>query len=148
MRVFVIVLCCVSASAVLLAQDSSRKSGEEGHLLALESAWNHAEQSKDATALNQLLAEEFVYTDYDGSFLDRKGFLDSTLHNDVTQEQINNDGMAVHIYGNAAVVTGLYRDKGMEKGKAFLRRGRFTDTWIYRNNAWQCVASQSTLISH
>lgn len=148
MRMLATVLCCVSASALLLAQDSSKKSGEEGHLLALESAWNHAEQSKDAAALNQLLAEEFVYTDYDGSFLDRKGFLDSTLHNDVTQEQINNDGMAVHIFGSAAVVTGLYRDKGMEKGKAFLRRGRFTDTWIYRNSAWQCVASQSTLISH
>lgn len=148
MRMLATVLCCVSASVLLLAQDSSKKSDEEGHLLALESAWNHAEQGKDAAALNQLLAEEFVYTDYDGSFLDRKGFLDSTLHNDVTQEQINNDGMAVHIYGNAAVVTGLYRDKGIEKGKPFLRRGRFTDTWIYRSNSWQCVASQSTLISH
>jgi ketosteroid isomerase-like protein len=147
MRMLATVLCCVCGAALVLAQDSSKKSAEEGHLLALESAWNHAEQSKDAAALNQLLAEEFVYTDYDGSFLDRKGFLESTLHNDVTQEQINNDGMAVHIYGNAAVVTGLYRDRGLEKGKPFQRRGRFTDTWIYRNNAWQCVASQSTLIS-
>lgn len=148
MRMLATVLCCVCAATFVLAQDSSKKSAEEGHLLALESAWNHAEQSKDAAALNQLLAEEFVYTDYDGSFLDRKGFLESTLHNDVTQEQINNDGMAVRIYGNAAVVTGLYRDKGLDKGKPFQRRGRFTDTWIYRNNAWQCVASQSTLISH
>ena len=148
MRMLAAVLCCVCVAALVLAQDSSKKSAEEGHLLALESAWNHAEQSKDAAALNQLLAEEFVYTDYDGSFLDRKGFLESTLHNDVTQEQINNDGMAVHIYGNAAVVTGLYRDKGLEKGKPFQRRGRFTDTWIYRSSAWQCVASQSTLISH
>ena len=72
----------------------------------------------------------------------------STLHNGVQQEQINNDGMAVHIFGNAAVVTGVYRDKGVEKGKPFLRRGRFTDTWVYRNGAWQCVASQSTLINH
>lgn len=148
MRMLATVLCCVCAAALILAQDSSKKSAEEGHLLALESAWNHAEQSKDAAALNQLLAEDFVYTDYDGSFLNRKGFLESTLHNDVTQEQINNDGMAVHIYGNAAVVTGLYRDKGLEKGKPFQRRGRFTDTWIYRSSAWQCVASQSTLISH
>ena len=141
---------CLSllAANLLLAQNSPQKGGEEGHLLALESAWNHAEQSKDAAALNQLLAEEFVYTDDDGSFLDKKGFLDSTLHNAVEQEQINNDGMAVRVFGNAAVVTGVYRDKGVEKGKSFLRRGRFTDTWIYRNGAWQCVASQSTLISH
>ena len=148
MRLLAIVLCCLFPAALVVAQESPKKAGEEGHLLALESAWNHAEQSKDAAALNQLLADDFVYTDYDGTFLDRKGFLDSTLHNDIQQEQINNDGMAVHIYGNAAIVTGVYRDKGLEKGKAFSRHGRFTDTWIYRNNAWQCVASQSTLISH
>jgi ketosteroid isomerase-like protein len=148
MRFLGTVLCCVVSAALVLIQDAPKKNGEEGHLLALESAWNHAEQSKDAAALNQLLSEDFVYTDYDGTFLDRKGFLDSTLHNEIQQEQINNDGMAVHIYGTAAVVTGLYRDKGLDKGKPFSRRGRFTDTWIYRNRAWQCVASQSTLISH
>jgi ketosteroid isomerase-like protein len=148
MRFLGTVLCSIASAALVLIQNPPNKSGEEGHLLALESAWNHAEQSKDAAALNQLLSEDFVYTDYDGTFLDRKGFLDNTLHNDIQQEQINNDGMAVHIYGTAAVVTGLYRDKGLDKGKPFSRRGRFTDTWIYRNSAWQCVASQSTLITH
>jgi ketosteroid isomerase-like protein len=116
-------------------------------LLALESAWNHAEQSKDAAALNQLLGESLVYVDYDGTLLNKKEFLEATLHNDVQQEQINNDGMTVHLYGNAAVVTGVYRDKGVEKGKPFQRHGRFTDTWVNQSGVWQCVASQSTLIS-
>jgi len=141
----VLVLLCV---VLVAAQDSSKRSGEEGRLLALESAWNHAEQSKDAVALNQLLGESLVYTDYDGTLLNKKEFLENTLHNDVQQEQINNDGMTVHLYGNAAVVTGIYRDRGIEKGKPFRRRGRFTDTWVNQNGAWQCVASQSTLITH
>ncbi len=138
----------LSCAALLLAQDSSKRNGEEGRLLALESAWNHAELSKDATALNQLLCESLVYVDYDGTLLNKKEFLQSTLHNDVKQEQVNNDGMTVHVYGNAAVVTGVYRDKGIEKGKAFSRHGRFTDTWVNQNGVWQCVASQSTLIAH
>ena len=136
------------ASGFLFAQHTSAPAGEEGHLIALETAWNHAEQSKDAHALDQLLAESLVYIDYDGTLMNKKEYLASTLKNDVQGEQINNDGMTAHIYGNAAVVTGTYRDKGVEKGKAFLRRGRFTDTWIYDRGAWQCVASQSTLISH
>ena len=140
-----VLLCC---AALLFAQDAAKRNGEEGRLLALESAWNHAEQSKDAAALNQLLGDSFSYVDYDGTFLDKKKFLDATLHNDVEQEQINNDGMTVRVYGNAAVVTGVYRDKGIEKGKPFSRRGRFTDTWIYQSGAWQCVASQSTLMAH
>ena len=135
-------------AVLLIAQDSFKESGEEGRLRALESAWNHAEQSKDAAALNQLLAESLVYVDYDGTLLNKKQFLESTLHNNITQEQINNDGMSVHVYGNAAAVTGVYRDKGLENGKAFSRRGRFTDTWVNQNGAWQCVASQSTLILH
>lgn len=140
----VLVLLCVVLGR---AQDSSKRGSEEGRLLALESAWNHAEQSKDAVALNQLLGESLVYVDYDGTLLNKKEFLETTLHNNVQQEQINNDGMTVHLYGNAAVVTGVYRDKGIEKGKPFQRHGRFTDTWVNQNGAWQCVASQSTLIT-
>ncbi len=148
MRAWLMSVVLVSLCVVLVtAQDSSKRSAEEGRLLALESAWNHAEQSKDAVALNQLLGESLTYVDYDGTLLNKKEFLETTLHNDVQQEQINNDGMTVHLYGNAAVVTGVYRDKGIEKGKAFQRHGRFTDTWVNQNGAWQCVASQSTLIT-
>ena len=63
-------LCMVLVLAGVIfgkAQDSSKIPAEEGRLLALESAWNHAEQSKDAVALNQLLGESLVYTDYDGT---------------------------------------------------------------------------------
>jgi ketosteroid isomerase-like protein len=144
MGVVLALLCGVLVNG----QDASKRGVQEGRLLALESAWNHAEQSKDAAALNQLLGESLVYTDYDGTLLNKKEFLENTLHNDVQQEQINNDGMTVHLYGNAAVVTGIYRDRGIEKGKPFQRHGRFTDTWVNQNGAWQCVASQSTLIAH
>jgi len=129
------------------AQNASKPDGEEGHLLALESAWNHAEQSKDARALDQLLADTLVYVDFDGTLMNKTQYLDSTLKNQVRDEQINNDGMTARIYGNAAIVNGAYRDKGLEKGKPFSRRGRFTDTWIRQNGTWQCVASQSTLIA-
>ncbi len=131
-------LLALSSAVLLLAQDSAKRSGEEGRLVALESAWNRAELSKDAAALNQLLGESLVYVDYDGALFSKKEFL----------QNINNDGMTVHVYGNAAVVTGVYRDKGIEKGKAFSRHGRFTDTWVNQNGVWQCVASQSTLIAH
>src|ERR1700693_6436720 len=91
-------------SAVLGFAQDQPKNGEEGHLLALESAWNHAEQSKDAAALKQLISDSFEYVDYDGTLMNKKEFLASILSNKVQREQINNDGMTVHIYGNAAVV--------------------------------------------
>jgi ketosteroid isomerase-like protein len=54
--------------------------------------------------------------------------------------------MKVHVYGGAGVVTGVYRETGITKGKAYARRARFTDTWIKQDGQWKCVASQSTLI--
>jgi hypothetical protein len=54
--------------------------------------------------------------------------------------------MSARVYGDSAVVTGVYRVRGTDNGKTYLRRGRFTDTWISRNGTWVCVASQYTLI--
>ena len=139
-------LLLLSGTGVLAQKN--KPTGEEGRLLALESAWNHAEQSKDARAMEQLLAETFVYVDYDGTLMSKKQYLSSVMKSKVQDEQINNDGMTVRLYGNAAVVTGAYRDKGVEKGKPFVRRGRFTDTWINDKGTWRCVASQSTLITN
>jgi len=52
------------------------------------------------------------------------------------------------VYGNSAVVTGVYREKGVKNGRPYQRRGRFTDTWVYQSGSWVCVASQSTLIGN
>jgi ketosteroid isomerase-like protein len=53
----------------------------------------------------------------------------------------------VQVYGNAAVVVGTFRVKGTEKGKPYVHRERFVDTWIKINGTWQCVATTGTLIA-
>jgi ketosteroid isomerase-like protein len=139
---------CLAASLVVFAQENPKSSDEQGRVLALEMAWNHAEQSKDAAALDQLLAGTLVYVDYDGSLMNKREFLESIKAEPLHPAQIINDEVTAHLYGEAAVVTGIYREKGTNKGKPYQRRGRFTDTWVKQNGTWQCVASQSTLISH
>src|SRR5260370_32321264 len=144
---------CVLVSAWAasgVGQESVKPSGEEGRIIALESAWDQAEQNRDATALAGWLADNLVYVDYDGSLSNKQQFLESIKSTAVTSEQINNEGVTVRLYSNnsVAVSTGIYRDKGIEKGKPFQRRGRFTNVWIKQSGAWQCIASQSTLIAH
>jgi len=132
-----------------IGQESVKPSGEEGRIIALESAWDQAEKNKDATALAGLLADNLVYVDYDGSLRNKQQFLASIKSASVSSEQINNEGVTVRLYNNnVAVSTGIYRDKGVENGKPFQRRGRFTNVWINQNGTWQCIASQSTLIAH
>jgi ketosteroid isomerase-like protein len=54
--------------------------------------------------------------------------------------------MKVDLYGTAAVVTGTYHAKGTYQGKPYDHFGRFTDTWVFANGKWQCVASHTSFL--
>jgi ketosteroid isomerase-like protein len=132
-------MLCFATSFLGLAQERGRTSDEEGRILALEAAWNHAEENKDAAALDQLLGASLAYVDYDGSIMNKGEFLASIKQESLHPAQITNEEMTAHVYGDAAVVTGVYREKGTYKGKPYQRRGRFTDTWVKekgRGSAW------------
>jgi ketosteroid isomerase-like protein len=137
----------VATSILVVGQEKPRLTDDEGRILALETAWNHAEQNKDVAALDQLLSSTLVYTDYDGSLQNKAEYLAAAKSESLHPEQITNEEVTAHMYGDAAVVTGIYREKGISKGKPYSRRGRFTDTWVEEKGTWLCVASQSTLMS-
>lgn len=142
-------LTLVILSAAHLTQGHTQGiSADEGRILALETAWNQAERTKDAAALDQLLAPQLIYIDYDGSISSKQEFLANIKTEGLSPEQIVNEQQTAHVFGDCAIVTGVYREKGINKGKPYSRRGRFTDTWVKFNGTWQCVASQSTLIQH
>lgn len=134
----------LAGSVFNAAQDAG---ASQSKIIALENAWNQAEERKDAKALDSLLDNSLVYTDYDGTLKTKADFLASLRAPALNPEQQVTESMTVQVYGDVAVVIGIYRVKGINKGKAYLRRGRFTDTWVNHNGNWVCVASQYTLIS-
>jgi ketosteroid isomerase-like protein len=135
----------ILASAASFAQNSA--SDEGGRVLGLETAWNHAIEAKDTKALDMLLANTFIAVEIDGSLSSKSEFLASIKAPEYQPSQAVNEQMNVQVYGNAAVVVGIFRIKGIEKGKPYVHRERFTDTWIRKDQGWQCVASQATLIT-
>lgn len=116
------------------AQDKTR-------IMALENSWNQAELHNDAHAVDMLLADDFVMTVADGYSMNKAQMLASVRDTSYRPEVLQSDNMEVHMYGNTAVVTGSYLEKGKDKGKPFERRGRFTDTWVKLSGQWRCVAS-------
>jgi hypothetical protein len=125
----------------------SDSAAEESKLIALENAWNQAQLHHDGKALDIVVGDRFVYTDYDGTVMNKAKFLADLEDPSYRASLIANEGVKVNLYQNAAVVVGTYHTKGTYKGKPFEHYGRFTDTWIYQNNRWQCVASHTNLIS-
>jgi hypothetical protein len=114
-------------------------------VINLENAWNYAEERHDGDALRLLLAETFVYTDYDGTIMDRDQWLRKIQSLAKDYRHLSNVEQNARAYGDAVVVIGIYLEKIKIKGKDADRCVRFTDTWIFQNSHWECVASQSTL---
>jgi hypothetical protein len=88
-----------------------------------------------------------VYIEQDGTLMDKAQFLASVKKQVSSQEKIVTESVTARVYGTTAVVVGVYRVSGVEKGKPFSHRGRFIDTWIQDGGNWQCVSAQATLIS-
>ena len=141
------ILAVLFVVAAISASGQGNTSDEGGRVLALETAWGHAIEGKDTKALDMLLASTFVGVEIDGSMSNKSEFLAGIKAPDYQPSQAVNEEVNVQVYGNAAVVVGIFRVKGIEKGKPYVHRERFTDTWIKQNQTWQCVASQATLMT-
>lgn len=143
---FVVCLClCVGLAGFTYAAEPS--SADQTKIIALENAWNQAQLHHDSKALNSLVADTFTYTDYDGTVMNKAEFMADIKDPAYRASLIANEGEKVFSYKDTMVVTGTYHTKGTYKGKGFEHYGRFTDTWINHNGAWQCVASHTSLLN-
>ena len=145
-KIFVAAGILLLGVAVAVAQQKNTND-DAGLVLALENAWNRALESKDAKALDMIIANTFVSIDIDGSISSKSEFLASIKSPDYQPSQAVTEQSNVQVYGNVAVVVGILRVKGTEKGKPYVHRERFADTWVKFNGTWQCVATTSTLIT-
>jgi ketosteroid isomerase-like protein len=120
------------------AQDSTK-------IVAMENLWNRAELDNDAPAVRLLLADDFVMTVAEGTTYNKAQIVASVADKSYRPEVLQSTDLVVHSYGNTVVVTGAYYEKGVDKGKPWERRGRFTDTWMNLNGRWQCIASHFSI---
>ena len=140
---FAVSLCLCLAFATL----GFAATAEETKILALENAWNLAQLHRDSKALDSLVADTFIYTDIDGTVMDKVQFLADNKDPNYKASFVANEDEKVFSYSTTAVVIGTYHTKGTYKGKAFEHFGRFTDTWIFQGGVWRCVASHTTLLN-
>ncbi len=114
----------------------------------LEQDWNNALMKRDAAWFEKNYASDFSGVSSTSANLANKSQEISDIVNDKGLELTETTDMNIRVEGNMAVVTGIFRTKGKDdKGIAYDRRARYTDTWIKRDGRWQAWASQGTLIS-
>ena len=148
MKMLCVLALAVAMAAPLAAQEKDNGSAES-KVIAMEKAWNQAYKSRDGKALGTILHDSVVLVNDDGTLASKSGFLTEINKAKPSEnQQADPESITVRVFGNVAVATGVFRQKGVENGKSFVRRNRFVDTWIRSGDSWQCVSASATPILH
>jgi ketosteroid isomerase-like protein len=146
MKLLSVVFLVCAVAAPVVAQDNG---SVESKIIAMEKAWNQAYKFRDKKALGEILHDSMVIVNDDGSLQSKGVFLESVdTAKPSDQQQADPESISVHVFGDVAIATGIFREKGVENGKAYVRRNRFVDTWVNRNGAWVCVAASAIPVLH
>src|SRR5580698_1888399 len=140
------VVCCLLVTPCVFAQTLKPISyAEPAKLVALERMWNQAQVMRDSTAVASMIGDKFVNTEWDGEVSDRGKFLADFADPKFQPSTMSIDDVKVEMYSSTAIVTGNYHTKGTYGSKSYEHFGRFTDTWVFQDGKWLCVASHSSL---
>jgi hypothetical protein len=114
----------------------------EAQLAVLERQWNEAYKNKDRTALDQILAPEFVFTDDEGHFTKAEYIEAAVRHVTVGSYQLSD--MAFRVQGTSGVATGLWTGSFSVDGVDTKGARRFTDTFTKTTGTWRLLASHES----
>lgn len=109
-------------------------------LLELNRDYIRSVQNSDVRRFDEILAEDFLCSNPDGSLVDRQGFLKQTaLPQGITSLEAHD--VKVRIMGNVALIHAR-TSYTLPDGRT--GAGRYTDVWARRNGSWRAVSAHVT----
>ena len=126
---------------------AAAKPSVEQILTKLENDWNAYSVKRDAAGLGNLLAEDYMETDWEGAVWTKAQAVANLKSGEFTATSMVADDIKVRSYGNFAVVTGRNVTRARFKGRDVSGTYRWTDTWHNRDGRWVCVASHGSKVA-
>jgi ketosteroid isomerase-like protein len=109
-------------------------------LTALNSDYIHSVQHGDVRRFDEILADDFLCSNPDGSLVDKKQFLAQTAR-PVTISGLTAEEVKVRIIGDVAII---HARTSYTTADGEQRNGRYTDVWARRNGKWLAVPAHVT----
>jgi ketosteroid isomerase-like protein len=94
-------------------------------------------QKGDVKRFEEILADDFMSSQPNGSLLDKAEFLKLTAR-PVTSSGLVAEDVRIRLLGDFAIIHGRFDSRSAD-GKP--RRGRYTDNWARRDGAWVAVSA-------
>jgi len=116
----------------------------ERYILESERQWAESVARGDTSAIERILADDFVGVDPKGHLYTKRQMIDDTRNAPKYFVSNRLNDVKVRFYGTTAIAQG-----SETWGKRSGERGRFvwTDTWLKRNGRWQIVAAEDLIAS-
>lgn len=109
-------------------------------ILQIERDIMAAIKGKDATALEPMLADEFVYRTHFGAEADKAEFLKSIASFPMKILSLSGEELRVDVYGETAVLTGVQLAEARPpEGETEESAVAFTDVFVRRDGRWLMV---------
>ena len=109
-------------------------------LTALNRDYIHSVQHGDVGRFDEILAEDFLCSNPDGSLVDKKCFLAQTAR-PVTITGLAIDDVQVRVLGDVAII---HARTSYATADGERRNGRYTDVWARREGKWLAVSAHVT----
>ena len=106
-------------------------------LTALNRDFTASVQKGDVKRFEEILADDFMMSNPDGSLLDKAEFLKVTAK-PVTISGLETEDVRIRLLGDFAIIHARFNSRSAD-GKP--RRGRYTDNWARRDGTWVAVSA-------
>lgn len=109
-------------------------------LFALNRDYIHSVQTSDVRRFDEILADDFLCSNPDGTLVDRRAFLEQTAR-PVAIRNLETQDVQIRLLGDVAIIharTGYTRPDGGAGA------GRYTDVWARRGGRWLAVSAHVT----
>ena len=114
--------------------------GDLDALLALNDDYIRSVQKGDVRRFGEILADDFLCSNPDGSLVDKAGFLAQTAR-PVTIRGLATEDVKVRILGDVAII---HARTSYTTAEGERRNGRYTDVWARRDGRWLAVSAHVT----
>jgi ketosteroid isomerase-like protein len=140
--VYLLFVLTLTSAAFAAGPKAEHDVKQQSALIDAERAWTDTYKTHDVKVMQQLAADDFVFTDEQGAFLNKQSYIKSL--DDVKVEGYTMTDLQAFIYGNAGIVTGIWTGKYTVGGKDASGSSRFTDTFVRHDGRWYIVASHDS----
>ena len=112
----------------------------------VDDAWNTLRQQARVEQLGQLMAEDFVLVNADGTVRRKLDYLMYLAARPGLSNAILNEESSTRFYGDMAIINSVSMQSGTRDGAPWTERQRITRVWRWDGDSWLLVSSHASRI--